>query len=91
MHEGLRAADAPRPSPLPDQAQRAWLAPEERELRDVERQMEEELIAQHMHADRAIAARGDPDGSLRYLVKVGGPLKFSDTCAMPAVDRPGRA
>ena len=55
---------------LPEQAQRAYLAPEERELRDVERQMEEELTQSHMDADRVIAVRADPDGTLRYLVKV---------------------
>lgn len=55
---------------VPDQAARAWLAPEEVELQDVERAMEEELIQQHMAADRVIAARSEPDGSVRYLVKV---------------------
>jgi len=48
---------------------RAWLTPEEAELADVERQMEEQLVAQHRLADRVIAQRAEPDGSLRYLAK----------------------
>ena len=52
------------------QAARKWLAPEEAELQDVERQMEEELVQQHMHVERVIAQRADPDGNPRYLVKV---------------------
>ncbi|CAL8472046.1 g11588 [Coccomyxa elongata] len=54
------------------QAQRKWLAPEEAELQDVERQMEEELVQQHMHVERVISQRAEPDGSLRYLVKWRG-------------------
>jgi hypothetical protein len=54
------------------QAARQWLAPEEAELQDVERQMEEELVLQHMHVERVIAQRADPDGTPRYLVKVRG-------------------
>ncbi len=65
------------------QAQRAYLAPEERELRDVERQMEEELVASHMDADRVIAVRADPDGTLRYLVKARGvPSRALDVACM---------
>ena len=56
---------------VPGQAARQWLAPEEVELQDVEREMERELIQQHAHADRVIAHRLEPDGTLRYLVKVG--------------------
>lgn len=53
------------------QVARKWMAPEEAELQDVERQMEEELVQQHMHVERIIAQRPDPqDGSIRYLVKV---------------------
>ncbi|KAK9828376.1 hypothetical protein WJX81_001254 [Elliptochloris bilobata] len=48
---------------------RAWLTPEEAELADVERQMEEQLVAQHRLVDRVIAQRSEPDGSLRYLAK----------------------
>ncbi len=49
---------------------RKWLTPEEVELADVERQMEEQLVAQHRLVDRVIAQRPEPDGSLRYLAKV---------------------
>lgn len=56
---------------MPAQAARQWLAPEEIELQDVEREMERELIQQHAHADRVIAHRMEPDGTIRYLVKVG--------------------
>ena len=49
---------------------RTWLTPEEAELADVERQMEEQLVAQHRLVDRVIAQRPEPDGSLRYLAKV---------------------
>lgn len=49
---------------------RKWLTPEEVELADVERQMEEQLVAQHRLVDRVIAQRSEPDGSLRYLAKV---------------------
>lgn len=34
--------------------------------------MEEELVQSHMDVDRVIAVRADPDGTLRYLVKVRG-------------------
>ena len=49
---------------------RKWLTPEEVELADVERQMEEQLVAQHRLVDRVIAQRSEPDGSLRFLAKV---------------------
>ncbi|EIE23598.1 hypothetical protein COCSUDRAFT_47361 [Coccomyxa subellipsoidea C-169] len=54
------------------QAARKFLAPEEAELQDVERQMEEELVQQHMHVERVIAQRTEPDGTPRYLVKWKG-------------------
>ncbi|KAK9824197.1 hypothetical protein WJX72_008454 [[Myrmecia] bisecta] len=54
------------------EAQRPYLSREEIELRDVERQMEEELIEDHMHVERVISQRMEPDGSLKYLVKWKG-------------------
>ncbi len=36
--------------------------------------MEEELVQQHMHVERVISQRAEPDGSLRYLVKVHSAL-----------------
>ena len=47
------------------------LAPEEVELLDVERQMEEELVDEFKQVERIIAMRVDPvEGDQRFLVKV---------------------
>ena len=46
---------------------------EERELQDVERAMEEELVAEHMQVERVIHLRleqADGQQQLKYLVKV---------------------
>ena len=47
------------------------MAPEEVELLDVERQMEEELVDEFKQVERIIAMRVDPvEGDQRFLVKV---------------------
>ncbi len=47
------------------------MAPEEVELLDVERQMEEELVDEFKQIERIIAMRVDPaEGDQRFLVKV---------------------
>ena len=69
-------------SNLCGQVARKWLTPEEVELADVERQMEEQLVAQHRLVDRVIAQRSEPDGSLRYLAKVGSLGGSQHTCGM---------
>lgn len=46
---------------------------EEKELQDVERCMEEELVAEHMQVERVIHLRGEEvkgQHQLKYLVKV---------------------
>ena len=52
------------------QAYRQMASREERELQDVERAMEEELVAEHMQVERIIFLRMEPDQTLKYLVKV---------------------
>ena len=55
------------------QAYRRVASREERELQDVERAMEEELVAEHMQVERVIHLRleqADGQQQLKYLVKV---------------------
>ena len=52
------------------QAYRQMASREERELQDVERAMEEELVAEHMQVERIIFLRMEADHTLKYLVKV---------------------
>lgn len=52
------------------QVYREMASREERELQDVERAMEEELVAEHMQVERIIFLRMEPDRTLKYLVKV---------------------
>ncbi len=50
---------------------------EEKELQDVERCMEEELVAEHMQVERVIHLRlenKEGQQQLKYLVKVRGSL-----------------
>ena len=58
---------------------------EERELQDVERAMEEELVAEHMQVERVIHLRLQPvDGQqqLKYLVKVRCSRRFMSGCTV---------
>ncbi|KAK9788572.1 hypothetical protein WJX73_002856 [Symbiochloris irregularis] len=58
---------------------RPRLSREENELRDVERQMEEQLVQEHMQVERVVAERIQAeDSSLQYLVKWQG-LPYSET------------
>lgn len=55
------------------QAYRRVASREERELQDVERCMEEELVAEHMQVERVIHLRSEVvqgQQQLKYLVKV---------------------
>lgn len=45
---------------------------EEAELYDVERQMEEQLVQQHMELERVVAIRKEPEGKVGYLCKWRG-------------------
>ena len=54
------------------QRQRGGLSREEQELQDVERQMEEQLVQEHMEIERVVALRKDSDGKVRYLCKWRG-------------------
>lgn len=57
------------------QAYRRVASREEKELQDVERCMEEELVAEHMQVERVIHLRGEEvkgQHQLKYLVKVSG-------------------
>lgn len=56
------------------QRNRASLSREEQELMDVERQMEEQLVQQHMELERVVAIRPEPmtEGGVGYLCKWRG-------------------
>eukprot|EP00884_Botryococcus_braunii_P018071 jgi/Botrbrau1/4948/Bobra.0122s0026.1 len=51
---------------------RMRLSREEIELQDVEQQMEEELVQQHMLVERVVALKYDKNGEMRYLIKWKG-------------------
>lgn len=61
------------------QRNRATLSREEQELIDVERQMEEQLVQQHMELERVVAVRAEPntEGGVGYLCKWRG-LPYSE-------------
>ncbi len=61
------------------QRNRATLSREEQELIDVERQMEEQLVQQHMELERVVAIRTEPntEGGVGYLCKWRG-LPYSE-------------
>lgn len=61
------------------QRNRATLSREEQELIDVERQMEEQLVQQHMELERVVAVRTEPntEGGVGYLCKWRG-LPYSE-------------
>ncbi len=51
------------------QAHRLNLSREELELMDVEKQMEDQLIAQHRLVERVVASKTGEDGVVKYLTK----------------------
>lgn len=51
---------------------RQRLSREEIELQDVEQQMEEELVQQHMLVERVVALKYDNKNEVRYLIKWKG-------------------
>ena len=61
------------------QRNRATLSREEQELIDVERQMEEQLVQQHMELERVVAIRTEPntEGGVGFLCKWRG-LPYSE-------------
>lgn len=61
------------------QRSRVLLSREEQELLDVERQMEEQLVQQHMELERVVAVRPEPntEGGVGYLCKWRG-LPYSE-------------
>ncbi|PSC73016.1 CHROMATIN REMODELING 5 [Micractinium conductrix] len=51
---------------------REYMTPEERELMDVQKQMEEEMVEEYKQAERVIGERQFSEGTLKFLVKWKG-------------------
>lgn len=56
---------------------RQHVSREEQELYDVEKQMEEQLVYDHMELERVVAIRKEPEGKVGYLCKWKG-LPYSE-------------